>query len=131
MGGWRFSDVVVRAKVGFATFRSETWARAERYHEAQNLPGRFFLTSSGLSLLAMCFPSQNASSEPTAKNYNLRVELAQHHGILRWLCGRFEQSDTGESCGVALAEGEQLGSNLLHESPRGSENPGRSACKAG
>jgi hypothetical protein len=30
-----------------------------------------------------------------------------------------------------LAEGEQLGSNLLHESPRGSENPGRSACKAG
>ena len=75
--------------------------------------------------------AEEPSSEPTAKNYSLRGELAQNRGILRSLCGRFEQSDTGESCGVALAEGEQLGSNLLHESPRGSENPGRSACKAG
>jgi len=51
--------------------------------------------------------------EPTAKNYSLREELAQNRGILRSPCGRFEQSDTGESCGVEMAEREELGSNLL------------------
>jgi hypothetical protein len=45
--------------------------------------------------------AEKLSSEPTTKNYSLREKLAQHRGILRWLCGRFEQSDTGEGCGVA------------------------------
>jgi hypothetical protein len=45
--------------------------------------------------------AEDPSSEPTAKNYSLREELAQHREILRWFCGRFEQADTGESCGVA------------------------------
>jgi hypothetical protein len=58
------------------------------------------------------------SSEPTAKNYSLREELAQHRGILWWFCGRFEQSDTGESCGVEMAEGEELRSNLLRVNQR-------------
>jgi hypothetical protein len=45
----------------------------EGYHKAQNLPGRILRsTSSGLSLPAMCSPSQNASSEPTARSYGLR-----------------------------------------------------------
>jgi hypothetical protein len=48
--------------------------------------------------------AEEPSSEPTAKNYSLREELAQNRGILRWPCGRFEQSDTGESCGVEMAE---------------------------
>ncbi|MET4803811.1 hypothetical protein ABIA96_006415 [Bradyrhizobium sp. LB11.1] len=51
--------------------------------------------------------AEGASSEPTAKNYSLGEELAQHRGILRWFCGRFEQSDTGESCGVAWRRGSQ------------------------
>jgi hypothetical protein len=51
--------------------------------------------------------AEELSSGPTAKNYGLREELAQHRGILRWLCGRFEQSDTGESCGVAWRRGSQ------------------------
>jgi hypothetical protein len=50
--------------------------------------------------------AEEPSSEPTAKNYSLREELAQNRGILRSHCGRFEQSDTGESCGVELAERE-------------------------
>jgi hypothetical protein len=45
----------------------------------------------------------------------LREELAQNRGILRSPCGRFEQSDTGESCGVELAETEGESSNLLFE----------------
>jgi hypothetical protein len=57
--------------------------------------------------------AEEPSSEPTAKNYSLREELAQNRGILRWPCGRFEQLDTGESCGVEMAEREELGSNLL------------------
>jgi hypothetical protein len=48
--------------------------------------------------------AEEPSSEPTAKNYSLREELAQNRGILRWPCGRFEQSDTGESGGVEMAE---------------------------
>ena len=48
--------------------------------------------------------AEEPSSEPTAKNYSLREELAQNRGILRSPCGRFEQSDTGESCGVEMAE---------------------------
>ena len=48
--------------------------------------------------------AEEPSSEPTAENYNLREELAQSRGILRWPCGRFEQSGTGESCGVEMAE---------------------------
>jgi hypothetical protein len=63
--------------------------------------------------------AEEPASEPTAKNYGLREELAQNRGILRWPCGRFEQSDTGESCGVEMAEGEELGSNLLHVEQRG------------
>jgi len=50
--------------------------------------------------------AEEPSSEPTAKNYSLREELAQNRGILRSPCGRFEQSDTGESCGVEMAERE-------------------------
>ena len=50
--------------------------------------------------------AEEPSSEPTAKNNSLREELAQNRGILRPPCGRFEQSDTGESCGVELAERE-------------------------
>ena len=50
--------------------------------------------------------AEEPASEPTAKNYNLREELAQNRGILRSPCGRFEQSDTGESCGVEMAERE-------------------------
>ena len=49
--------------------------------------------------------AEEPSSEPTAKNYSLREELAQNRGILRSPCGRFEQSDTGESCGVEMAVG--------------------------
>jgi hypothetical protein len=48
--------------------------------------------------------AEEPSSEPTAKNYSLREELAQNRGVLRSPCGRFEQSDTGESCGVEMAE---------------------------
>ncbi len=48
--------------------------------------------------------AEEPASEPTAKLYNLREELAQNRGILRWPCGRFEQSDTGESYGVEMAE---------------------------
>jgi hypothetical protein len=48
--------------------------------------------------------TEEPSSEPTAKNYGLREELTQNRGILWWPCGRFEQSDTGESCGVDMAE---------------------------
>ena len=48
--------------------------------------------------------AEEPSSELTAKNYSLREELAQNRGILRSPCGRFEQSDTGESCGVEMAE---------------------------
>jgi hypothetical protein len=45
----------------------------ERYHEAQNLPGRILRSASNdLSLPVMCSPSQNASSEPTASSYGLR-----------------------------------------------------------
>ena len=62
--------------------------------------------------------AEEPSSEPTAKNYSLREELTQNRGILRSPCGRFEQSDTGESCGVEMAEGEELGSNRLHVSER-------------
>jgi len=57
--------------------------------------------------------AEEPSSEPTAKNYSLREELTQNRGILWSPCGRFEQSDTGESCGVEMAEGEELGSNRL------------------
>jgi hypothetical protein len=53
--------------------------------------------------------AEEPASELTAKNYSLREELAQNRGI---------QSDTGESCGVEMAEGEEPGSNLLHVSPR-------------
>jgi hypothetical protein len=52
--------------------------------------------------------AEEPSSEPTAKNYSLREELAQNRGILRSPCGRFEQSDTGESCGVEMAERESV-----------------------
>ena len=48
--------------------------------------------------------AEEPSSEPTAKNYSLRKELAQNRGVLRSPCGRFEQSDTRESCGVEMAE---------------------------
>ena len=48
--------------------------------------------------------AEEPSSEPTAKNYSLRKELTQNRGILWSPCGRFEQSDTGESCGVEMAE---------------------------
>jgi hypothetical protein len=48
--------------------------------------------------------AEEPSSEPTAKNYSLREELEQNRGILRRLCGRFEQLDTEESCGVEMAE---------------------------
>jgi hypothetical protein len=37
-----------------------------------------------------------SSFEPTAKTCSLREELAQNSGVLRWPCGRFEQSDAGE-----------------------------------
>ncbi len=30
--------------------------------------------------------AEDPSSEPTAKDYSLREELAQHRGILRWFC---------------------------------------------
>ena len=50
--------------------------------------------------------AEEPSSEPTAKNYSLREELTQNRGILWSPCGRFEQSDTGESCGVEMAERE-------------------------
>ena len=50
--------------------------------------------------------TEEPSSEPTVKNYSLREELTQNRGILRSPSGRFEQSDTGESCGVELAERE-------------------------
>jgi hypothetical protein len=33
--------------------------------------------------------AEEPSSEPTAKNYSLRDELAQNRGILRSPCGRF------------------------------------------
>jgi hypothetical protein len=49
--------------------------------------------------------AEEPSSEPTAENYNLRVELARYRGVLRWFCGSFEQSDTAESCGVAWRRG--------------------------
>jgi hypothetical protein len=52
--------------------------------------------------------AEGPSSEPTAKNYSSREELAQNRRILRSPCGRFEQSDTGESCGVEMAEREGL-----------------------
>ena len=48
--------------------------------------------------------AEEPSSEPTAKNYGLREELTQNREILRWPCGSFEQSGTGESCGVEMAE---------------------------
>jgi hypothetical protein len=48
--------------------------------------------------------AEEPSSEPTAKNYSLREELEQNRGILRRLCGRFEQLVTEESCGVEMAE---------------------------
>jgi hypothetical protein len=57
--------------------------------------------------------AEEPSSEPTAKNYSLREELEQNRGILRRLCGRFEQLDTEESCGVEMAEGEKLQKILL------------------
>jgi hypothetical protein len=60
--------------------------------------------------------AEDPSSEPTAKNYSLREELAQNRGILRWLCGRFEQSDIGESCGVEMAD--QRGFELAIDSPK-------------
>jgi hypothetical protein len=50
---------------------------------------------------------KNHPPNPRRKTYSLREELAQHRGILRWFCGRFEQSDTGESCGVAWRRGSQ------------------------
>ena len=55
--------------------------------------------------------AEEPSSEPTAKNYCLREEFAQNRGVLRWPCGRFEQSDTGESCGVEMAERESVDSH--------------------
>jgi hypothetical protein len=57
--------------------------------------------------------AEEPSSEPTAKNFGLREELEQNRGILRRLCGRFEQLDTEESCGVEMAVGEELRSNSL------------------
>jgi hypothetical protein len=65
--------------------------------------------------------TEEPSSEPTAKNYSSREELAQNRGILRWPCGRFEQSDTGESCGVEgvsqLPLKDKAFSSFLGESP--------------
>jgi hypothetical protein len=66
------------AAVPYRSFREAQSDRGhgftpERYHQAQNLPGRILRsTSSGLSLPAMCSPAQNASSEPTARSYGLR-----------------------------------------------------------
>ena len=57
--------------------------------------------------------AEEPASKPTAKNCGLREELAQNRGILRWPCGRFEQSDTGESCGVEMAERVGLSSTDL------------------
>lgn len=48
--------------------------------------------------------AKEPSSEPTARNYSLREELAQNRGVLRWSGSRFEQSDNGESCGAEMAE---------------------------
>ena len=48
--------------------------------------------------------AEEPSSEPTAKNYSSREELAENRGILRSPCDRFEQLDTGESCSVEMAE---------------------------
>ena len=48
--------------------------------------------------------AEEPASESTAKNYGLREELTQNREILRWPCGSFEQSGTGESCGVEMAE---------------------------
>jgi hypothetical protein len=71
--------------------------------------------------------AEEPASEPTAKNYGLREELAQNRGILRWPCGRFEQSDTGESCGVEMAERVGLSSTDLPDA-RNPINKGLSAA---
>ena len=62
-----------------------------------------------LSLRTMGYRGEQCSGGRTllrthGENYSLREELAQNRGILRSPCGRFEQSDTGESCGVEMAE---------------------------
>jgi hypothetical protein len=57
--------------------------------------------------------AEEPSSEPTAKNYGFARRNAQHRRNFRWLCGRFEQSDTGESCGVEMAERVGLSSTDL------------------
>lgn len=61
-------------------------------------------------------------SEFTAKKLRLEPRIAQHRGNFRWFCGGFEQSDTGESCGVEMAERVGFRTHDFHHSASNSRN---------
>ena len=65
--------------------------------------------------------AEEPSSEPTAKNDSLGEELAKNRGILRSSCGRREQLDTGEGCGVESVSQSPLKNKAFLISPE--QNP--------
>jgi len=116
---WLRATGIQRWRDGIARTASRPWSLCDRTDE----PDRTSLARLALTLLHVNTPNllfrsrkrkgsraeksavaEEPSSEPTAKNYSSARRIAQHRGILRLPCGRFEQSDTGESCGVGMAE---------------------------